>query len=36
MNSVLKTVLIGTAGGFGSWGIGWTLLKFPGAKKLLA
>lgn len=36
MNSVLETVVIGTAGVLGSWGIGWALLKFPRVKKVLA
>jgi hypothetical protein len=35
VNGVLKTVVIGTAGVFGSWGIGWAPPKFPGVKKVL-
>jgi glucans biosynthesis protein C len=33
---ILKTVVIGTAGVFGSWGVGWVLLRIPGVRTVLA
>jgi fucose 4-O-acetylase-like acetyltransferase len=34
-SGVLKTVVVGTVGVLGSWGVGWALVKIPGVDRVL-